>query len=301
MAEVKLKNLLRLSRPRNKFDAVILAVHSCLAERGFRCINSGEERNSQQECDFGETLPPDWNSLDGVYALQYRRGNLNSVFIFKALILGNKIMVYLMEEDESKMHDTELDVDAFTCESVHEGSLDKVQQSTENIFRRFDHLRSKVLKDVVDKFSANSSRRSSEEERRERSTSNQSRQPSRLIDDDPLRIPPRRPPGSFGEWQPVAGPFGYGDGDRMPGHPGVSGGMVMDPFRSGGMGSMGGDMFRPPRNPGQLPRGAVPPGARFDPFGPVPPGGSRTDSRSGRFAGPDSDHLPPPGYDDMFM
>ena len=28
----------------------------------------------------------------------------------------------------------------------------------------------------------------------------------------------------------------------------------MDPFRSGGMGSMGGDMFRPPRNPGQLPR-----------------------------------------------
>lgn len=27
-----------------------------------------------------------------------------------------------------------------------------------------------------------------------------SRQPSRLIDDDPLRIPPRRPPGSFGEW-----------------------------------------------------------------------------------------------------
>ena len=43
MAEVKLKNLLRLSRPRNKFDAVILAVHSCLAEKGFRCINSGEE------------------------------------------------------------------------------------------------------------------------------------------------------------------------------------------------------------------------------------------------------------------
>lgn len=32
-------------------------------------------------------------------------------------------------------------------------------------------------------------------------------------------------------------------------------------------------------------RGAIPPGARFDPFGPVPPGGSRADSRSGRFAG----------------
>lgn len=43
MAEVKLNNLLRLYRLRSKFDAVILAVHACLAERGFRCINSGEE------------------------------------------------------------------------------------------------------------------------------------------------------------------------------------------------------------------------------------------------------------------
>lgn len=31
------------------------------------------------------------------------------------------------------MYDTELDVDAFTCESVHEGSLDNVQQSTEKL------------------------------------------------------------------------------------------------------------------------------------------------------------------------
>ena len=43
MAEVKLRNLFRLSKPRNKFDSVILAVHACLVERGFRCINSGEE------------------------------------------------------------------------------------------------------------------------------------------------------------------------------------------------------------------------------------------------------------------
>ncbi|XP_046734716.1 proteasome inhibitor PI31 subunit isoform X3 [Diprion similis] len=54
----------------------------------------------------------------------------------------------------------------------------------------------------------------------------------------------------------------------------------------------------PPQRPNpDLPNcGAVPPGARFDPFGPPdvnlprPPRG-----------GPDNDHLPPPGYDDMFM
>lgn len=36
------------------------------------------------------------------------------------------------------------------------------------------------------------------------------------------------------------------------------------------------------------------PGARFDPFGPIDPGHI---SRSG----PNPDHFPPPGYDDMFM
>lgn len=301
MAEVKLRNLFRLSKPRNKFDSVILAVHACLVERGFRCINSGEERNAQQECDFGETLPPDWNGLDDVYALQYRRRSLNSVFIFKALILGNKIMVYVMEEDESKMHDTELDVDAFTCESVDYSSFNSAQHNLESVFKRLDQLKSKVFKDIVDKFSSHSSRASSQEERTESRTTNQREQPSRLIDDDPLRISPQRPPGFHGQWAPVAGPFGYGDGDRMPGHSGASGGMLMDPFRSGGVGSTGGDRFRPPLNPGHLPRGGIPPGARFDPFGPVPPGGSRTDPRSGQFAAPDPDHLPPPGYDDMFM
>jgi hypothetical protein len=41
----------------------------------------------------------------------------------------------------------------------------------------------------------------------------------------------------------------------------------------------------------------VPPGARFDPIGP-PGTGPR---RGGTWGAPDADHLPPPGYDDMFM
>ncbi|XP_058951928.2 proteasome inhibitor PI31 subunit-like isoform X2 [Pocillopora verrucosa] len=265
MAEVKVQNLLRLYKLRDKFDAVILAVHACLVEREFRCINSGEERNTQQEFDFGETLPPDWNSLDDVYALQYRRGNFNSVYILKALRLGDKVMLYLMEEDESKMFDAELDVDSYTSTSAEYNCAQGTQQM-DRIFRRLDQLKTKIFKEVVDKFTS-SSRAGSNEERRQNRTDNQREQPSRLIDDDPLRIPPRRPPDFHGEWAPPVGPFGYGDGDRFPGYPG----------------------------------GAVPPGARFDPFGPVPRGGSRTDPRSGRFAGPDPDHLPPPGYDDMFM
>ena len=47
-------------------------------------------------------------------------------------------------------------------------------------------------------------------------------------------------------------------------------------------------------------RGAVPPGARFDPIGPPHPDPSRNPDAA--FSGePDPDHLPPPGYDDMYM
>jgi hypothetical protein len=49
MAEGKVRNLLRLSTLRDKYDAVILAIHACLVEKGFRCIGSGEEVNKVME------------------------------------------------------------------------------------------------------------------------------------------------------------------------------------------------------------------------------------------------------------
>ncbi len=109
---------------------------------------------------------------------------------------------------------------------------------------------------------------------------------------------PQPPPSSlYAEAQriPRASPFAYGDADRLPGHPGM-GGMMMDPLRSGGMG------LRPPHMPG-IPRGSVPPGARFDPYGPLTEfdysSGSRVPRRS---FNPNPDHLRRPGFDDdMFM
>lgn len=90
-------------------------------------------------------------------------------------------------------------------------------------------------------------------------------------------------------------PFAYGDADRLPGHPGM-GGMMMDPLRSGGMG------LRPPSYPG-IPRGSVPPGARFDPFGPLTEFDYSSGDRRPRHSfDPNPDHLRRPGFnDDMFM
>lgn len=65
----------------------------------------------------------------------------------------------------------------------------------------------------------------------------------------------------------------------------------------------GGNLFSPPRPafPGGnigIPHGALPPGARFDPF--RPPDVDRVPPRR-PLNRPDNDEFPPPGYDDMFM
>ncbi|OTF82520.1 proteasome inhibitor PI31 subunit-like protein [Euroglyphus maynei] len=70
-------------------------------------------------------------------------------------------------------------------------------------------------------------------------------------------------------------PIGRGDLDPL-GR--TSGGMIFDPFS--------GNRFRPELGPpSNMPRGALPPGARYDPMGPT---------AETRFSGPDPDHLPPP-------
>lgn len=53
--------------------------------------------------------------------------------------------------------------------------------------------------------------------------------------------------------------------------------------------------FRP-RGSGPNPLPGVVPGARFDPFGPIDPFNNSLNR-----PGPNPDHLPPPGYEDMFM
>ncbi|KAF9094029.1 hypothetical protein BGX27_001534 [Mortierella sp. AM989] len=90
--------------------------------------------------------------------------------------------------------------------------------------------------------------------------------------------------------------------------------MFRRPPPSGGIGG-GGGIYGGPQ---PLPRGSVPPGARFDPIGPFgsiggnapgagtahgdPRRGQGRGSGHGSFPGePDNDDAPPPGYMDMYM
>ncbi|VDP90119.1 unnamed protein product [Echinostoma caproni] len=92
--------------------------------------------------------------------------------------------------------------------------------------------------------------------------------------------------------------YGRSDLDPIGGLAG-RGGMILDPrrpFLGGGAFGGGGSFLG---GPDVLPPGAVPPGARFDPFGPgVVPGRQPFGGRLPR--GPDPDHALPPGFEDMY-
>ncbi|CAH8526705.1 unnamed protein product [Heterobilharzia americana] len=122
---------------------------------------------------------------------------------------------------------------------------------------------------------------------------------------DEFHTYPQRPfTGNYSETKPSIGiPLSdYGRSDLDPlssiGGPSGSGGMIFDPRRMIPDSRIGGGSFF--GGPDVLPPGAVPPGARFDPFGPgVMP--SRPHLGNGRRRNPDPDHALPPGFDDMYM
>ncbi|XP_072100426.1 proteasome inhibitor PI31 subunit isoform X2 [Mobula birostris] len=140
-------------------------------------------------------------------------------------------------------------------------------QQYDRVFKKKDELRHLVESTIISPLLGLKQRTAGGSQREKKSVQPASSAEQRT-NTSPLYIPSRVP-----ERQPPC--------DRR-------GGMIVDPLRSG----MPRSGFDPSSGiPGQLPPGSVPPGARFDPFGPI---------GRGR-AGPDPDHLPPPGYDDLFM
>ncbi|CAH8531563.1 unnamed protein product [Schistosoma guineensis] len=110
--------------------------------------------------------------------------------------------------------------------------------------------------------------------------------------------------GNFTRTEPSAGtlPPDYGRSDLDPlasiGGPSRGGGMILDPRRIIPGSRVDSDFFLD--GPDVLPPGAVPPGARFDPFGPGI-GPVRPHPSGGRRHIPDPDHAIPPGFDNFYM
>lgn len=261
-----------VSRPQ---DAVVCFVHWEMIKSGYRCIGSGDEPRSTDK--KSELLPADWSSNKELYSLRYKDKDGDTQLLLKAIAVDSMLIFSLMTSGSQQVSDLTVTIsDHVDADQLH---------TFDSVFKDADSLSEKVKTQLLpsqDRPTGQRKSRRDEEEEEERRR--------RREDSDPLRIPTRHPrqglPPHWGD--PTDPPFAAGGADLDPFGSRGRGGMIVDPLRSGYPRSG----FDPSSGiPDILPPGAVPPGARFDPFGPV-----------GRHRpGPDPDHLPPPGYDDMFM
>uniref|UniRef100_A0A6B2F969 Proteasome inhibitor PI31 subunit n=1 Tax=Bothriechis nubestris TaxID=1766655 RepID=A0A6B2F969_9SAUR len=257
-------------------DALLCFVHWKLITRDYRCLGPGDQPGANER--KSEMLPAGWNADKELYTLRYRLKDDSHDLLVKAILMDNSIILNVMDPKTQKVADLTLKVTDY-IDPEHLADFDRV-------YRNMEELQTQIVHHIISPFetSKRQSNAKEEEPKRERNPS-----PPNPPDHDPLWIPPRHPHGSRQpNWPDPLSPFDIGRQDLDPLGGRGGGGMIFDPLRSG---------FRNPvldpssGLPSRLPPGSVPPGARFDPFG--PPGAGRSE--------PNPDHLRPPDYDDMFM
>lgn len=226
-----------------------------------------------------ELLPADWSNNKELYSLRYKANNSDTQMLLKAITVDSTLIFNLMNSSTQQVSDLTVNInDHVNTDQLH---------TFDSVFKDADSLSEKVKTQLLPPQDRPTGQRAERKSRRDEEEEEQRR---RGEDSDPLRIPSRNPrQGTHPHWPgPMVPPFAAGGADLDPFGSRGGGGMIVDPLRSGYPRSG----FDPSSGiPDILPPGAVPPGARFDPFGPI-----------GRHRpGPDPDHMPPPGYDDMFM
>lgn len=247
-----------------KEDVIVLLVHWYIIKKGFRCIGVGDSKSFDPSEKGSELLPEGWHTRPN-YALRYLQN-------------GELYILHGTKSDEDLL---------FNLLAVKNGNLSNVQfligqtvsnlhGPLESLIPSYQKVLGKLQKDLIDPLHSSTAPIETPVQRSRRDSS-----------PDPLRIDPPRPHRSR---HPLDMRPDIGRSD-------------LDPLATGGSGMIF-DIFSPalrnPRRPDiglpeRLPPAAVPPGARFDPFGPPGIGRPRMPP------GPDNDHMPPPGYEDMFM
>ncbi|NWH40905.1 PSMF1 inhibitor, partial [Chloropsis hardwickii] len=252
-----------ISRPQ---DALVCGIHWELIRHGYRCLGAGDQPGPDER--KSELLPAGWEANKEVYTLRYKSTDdaLGGMFCARDILGLSVPSPWLLQPVQHPMSGAmptpPLCLPSPCC----------------RVYKNTKELSTRITSGIIAPLGPPAGRARKEPESKE----------DVHWDEDPLRLPPRQPMGTRAPTRPSPlSPFAVGGEDLDP-FGGRSGGMIVDPLHSGipqpGIDPSSGI-------PGRLPPGAVPPGARFDPFGPLGVGRP----------GPDPDHLPPPGYDDMFM
>lgn len=256
--------MIRASRPsfRNPHDKLAFAVHASFVASGFVLLATGAPAFTDDpfSSSHGDEVGIDhWNDFEDKYAFIYSHPDRNSKKVLvKCLVMNDKLLVDALGEDDNEVHHIELDSQEF----VENGGANYNSQ-----YKNFGKLFEEITKKIVSKYKGSSG-------------GNLSTQPSSsekgVIRDDADGLGAE----SVGSYQPSRSfPQGYvvppipafSGSDTIPA-PGAGvyptrdtggfGGMLVGPRDARFFPGIGGDTGLPGGLQG------VPPGARFDPFGP---------------------------------
>lgn len=266
--------LYKVTQPQIKTnqDVLVCVCHWKLIKEGFKCVGIGEDLTQPKPEEQSETLPEGWNAASK-YILRYVYNG--KLYILNATLTEDNLIINLNRICDNNATGTSLNTSAVQEKN---GSLEKMIPSYETILTK---IQKDLITPMFEKMPS-----------KDTCTQTPAQNTSTSTSSNPLFVAPRRSETYITPRQPshpsFAPPFGPGVGRSD-----------LDPFAPPG----GGMIFQPPgfgpRLPGpidpMMPPGAVPPGARYDPFRPLGTGPRNPQGH------PDHDHLPPPGYDDMFM
>ncbi|XP_071804395.1 proteasome inhibitor PI31 subunit-like [Asterias amurensis] len=273
---------------RSQYDALVCCLHWNMVHSGFKCVGTEESPTGQKS----ELLPDGWcEGTSDSYALRYQPTEGEDGYLLKVVRIDDTLLVHVLRERDEKLSDLSLETSDYVNVD-HLGNFHRMFQNLNKLQQQFKTDLTDKLKDVPS--SSTSSGQTLRDTRRQENPR------GREEGTDPLRMPSRQPyRDTRPDWGQPSNPFVVGEGDLDP-FSGAPPGMLMDPRRQGFPGGYGGGLGMPG---GRLPRGAVPPGARFDPIGPLDPDGRVPNpDPQGRYRGePDPDNERPPGFDDMFM
>ncbi|KAL2329491.1 hypothetical protein Fmac_017072 [Flemingia macrophylla] len=248
--------LIRVTRPtfRNQHDKIAFVVHSSFLVSGYVLTATGPQALSDNvfSDSSNDEVPVDhWNELNDEYAFVYANPEKGSEKVLvKCLVMNDKLLIHALSQGSSEPLSLEIDVEDYAGED--RGS------NYSHHFKNLDKLVKKIDGAILSKLDGSAK------------TSSSSRR-SGTSDRTTQAIP--EPVSGFGEH---AGPgiifpsmpMGSGS-DLVPGPP-----AGVFPSRSGH--GIGGSMLVGPNDPRwfggdpAFPGGlqGVPPGARFDPYGP---------------------------------
>ncbi|KAJ0797891.1 putative PI31 proteasome regulator [Helianthus annuus] len=258
--------IIRASRPNfnNSADKIAFAIHSIFLASGFNLNATGPPAFTDDAltAPFNDDAGIEgWNEVEDNYAFVYSSPDGSKKVVVKCLVMNKQLFVDALAFGSSDPVHLEINIDDYAGES------DDTKYSSQ--YKNLGKLVDSVNKGVVAKLSGSSNASTSNATSSEQKAEDADRDQPRGVPfglEDPYSpyhpsgvvMPPVYPNIGGGDLypQPPAGVFptrgGFGDGGMLVG--------PNDPRFFGG--GVGGRMGFPGGQPG------VPPGARFDPFGP---------------------------------